>query len=797
MYKFLGLILIMLLASVAFVGCNGPAKEYETIQISYFWNTVKSNMLKETLYENYLMIDHKVEKGQGFVIPHPSANPENYTFDDTSYRYTGWDKVGETVYKSTSVHANYSRLYDVTYKVYNGSFESSYIKGEIPEHLFENDGSDNVATYTFIKWDKELAPVEGDGEIYTAKYDVNIKEGVTEIPADHFKNAEYIRNITVPQSVTEIGSNAFNGCKAENFEMDFSALTKVGDSAFINCESITVNNLDNLVKVGAKAFDSCSAITTLNFKNIETIGVSAFNNCGNLTSVKIPQTITSIGAKAFNNCDILNNIQLDKISTIASFTSVFGKTAGCSVTLGDSITSIADKFFLGSELTSINIPKNVTKIGSLAFSNCYYLNKIQYDSVKIENNSSTNNIFNLAGTLVENGIKVTVGKNVPAIPSYLFYNSSKENYANITEVFFAEGSICTEIALLAFSNLAELVTINLPNGIKKIANFAFSGCEKMEISVDFPNIEVIGRSAFENCKKIDSIIIPKGITSIEESTFSSCSGVTSLSLPVGLKTIGASAFRELAVNSLTIPSTVTSIATAAFSYCKNIIEVVLPAGIEDLSYNAFPVCLSLTTISIIGNSNANYSSIDGVIYNAAVTEIIICPSGRVTSLTIPEGVTKINERAFQFCNIPEIIFPSTLLKIEKDGLYVCEEITKLIIPKSVTTIEDSAFSSCSKLEEVLFEKNSSLTSINNYLFTDCSNLRIVILPVSIKSLDGRSFYGTPKNVKILYCGTEAAFNKITITYPIYINNLAKLYYGTDWEYDADGITPKVTANQGN
>jgi hypothetical protein len=180
-----------------------------------------------------------------------------------------------------------------------------------------------------------------------------ITEGTRGIAYYAFESCSGLTSVTIPNSVTTIGSNAFYGCSNLTTVAIPNGVTSIGSSAFDCCSNLTAVTIPNSVtSIGSYAFYGCSGLTSVTIPDgIKNIENGTFSGCSGLTSVTLPDGITSIGSYAFNQCSGLT-----------------------SVTLPDGITSIGSYAFSQcSGLTSITIPNGVITIGDGAFSFCWDL----------------------------------------------------------------------------------------------------------------------------------------------------------------------------------------------------------------------------------------------------------------------------------------------------------------------------------------------------------------------------------------------------------------------------------------
>lgn len=112
-----------------------------------------------------------------------------------------------------------------------------------------------------------------------------------------------LKGVVIPETVTSIGNNAFQGCTnltSVTFEGAPSTIT-VGNNAFQNCTKLKSINLPAATTIGSLAFDSCTSLEKLSLEfGTESIGDYCFRGCTNLRTLEIPETVTYIGQGAFS-----------------------------------------------------------------------------------------------------------------------------------------------------------------------------------------------------------------------------------------------------------------------------------------------------------------------------------------------------------------------------------------------------------------------------------------------------------------------------------------------------------------
>ncbi len=272
---------------------------------------------------------------------------------------------------------------------------------------------------------------------------------VTKIGEDALKDNTTITSVTIPASVTEIGSNAFAGCTnltIVNYAGDWSNLTiqsgnpAVEDAAkdaaneqlfdfefILNNTAVVVTNYKYkgtaadvtipsrykgkpVTMIDHAAFHN-SAVTSVTIPDsVTSIHDSAFAYCSSLTNISIPNSVTAIGSFAFEGCTKLESITLpSSLLTISEFL-FYDCSQLTTIHIPDSVSSIRTyAFYNCGKLETIRIPVSVTSIGSYAFDDCPSSMTVTYSGSKKQWDAITKGSYNgvLENHLVCNTLEAT------------------------------------------------------------------------------------------------------------------------------------------------------------------------------------------------------------------------------------------------------------------------------------------------------------------------------------------------------------------------------------------------------
>ena len=438
------------------------------------------------------------------------------------------------------------------------------------------------------------------------------------------------------------------------------------------------------------------------------------------STVNIPATVMDPNNQyTFNVTAIANN------STIPNATSV---------TMPNTIVLIEANAFKGKNLRSIMVPSSVTTVEDGAFSQMAALTTINVAP-------GNTHFYSNDGVLIEK-----IGSN-DWVASYPVAKTG-------TEYAVPEGIYGVRTG--AFQCAANLIKLTLPASLKESPSSAeFTGYSS---AAKLANIEVAtGNTAF---KSIDGVLVsldgkkliaypnakPGAASSLP--AYQGVIGQPSASvykIPDGVEVVGQAAFAQ--VNGLTAIelNEVKKLEKGAFDKQTKLRNVRLGSSVDTIEEGAFGGNQNLTAFDV-DPLNPNYTSDDGVIYNADKTELVLFPGGKGGEYTTLPTTTKIRRRAFYYNNVlAKVNFNKNLEVIDGDAFQATTELknitfeaparvksigtfafqgsglTELNIPASLQTVDWSAFG-FSKLKKITVADGSQLQSINKEAFNGCKDL---------------------------------------------------------------------------
>lgn len=266
----------------------------------------------------------------------------------------------------------------------------------------------------------------------------------------------------------------------------------------------------------------------------------------------------------------------------------------------------------------------------------------------------------------------------------------------------------------AFENCKNVTTVTFDSSgsldVETIEDYAFKDCSSLKTITIPKDVSEMGSYVFWNCTSLESIKISANVSKIGSRMFRGCPNLKSIVVEEGNKKYDSrencNAIVETATNTLvcgtensTIPSTITAIGSSAFAE-TGLKNCVIPEGVTSIQNVAFENCQNLESVTLPQSLKRLGSR-------------VFANSG-LTSVVIPEGITWLSDGTFTGCkNLETVTLPTTLETIEYNA-FSNSGLTSIFIPKGVTSISSTSFNYCGKLSTIsVSDENTTYDSRNN------------------------------------------------------------------------------------
>lgn len=270
-------------------------------------------------------------------------------------------------------------------------------------------------------------------------------------------------------------------------------------------------------------------------------------------------------------------------------------------------------------------------------------------------------------------------------------------------------------------------------------NFYYSGIVNIPETVPFHGHEYkvvsIDDGAFVTCINVSYIVLPSTLQHIGKRAFSYCQGLSSITLPEGVISIG----------------------DEAFTACDKLESLVLPKSLAEIGVRPFALSNKLNVT--IADDHPFFIINQGVLYNTSTKEVVLSlpqtdgdlvlqddvksirsyafSDSKVRSVTVNEGITRIEDYTFAYSEIQRVTLPTTVVSIGNNSFYSCAYLYDIYIQGPVKTIGNNAFQYCENLP--LIDLPSSVEIIGNNAFMECKRLKKITLPKNLTVIGQQAF----------------------------------------------------------
>ena len=633
---------------------------------------------------------------------------------------------------------------------------SREIFSEELEHTLENLGFEYEIT------GDSVTVTEYTGGAETLK----IPDGVTRICdgafffcEDPFGEKDSLKSVTLPDSVMEIGSQAFIACSdlKEFCVSPGNTHFKSIDGSLFTADGKTLIHVPGGRKLTEYIVPD----------GVTEIGDFAFCNCSNLRSVRLPNGIRSIGDHAFGDCAELNSLELP-----------------------DSLTQIGDLAFRNCPFTSLTLPENVTHLGERLFWNCERLMEICVSPGNTHFKSIDGILFTADGKIL---IHVPGGR-------------------KLVEYIVPDG--VTKIGDFAFEDCDTLTAAAFPDSVAEIGDLAFGSCKNLtlfgspdscaeeyanEYELKFQEIAQLDENSRATLEaELKKLGFEYEIHGDRVTITGYLGGAEDLTIPDGVTKIGDSAFLGCeSLTSVTFPESVAEIGASAFQGCGSLRTVTLPENVLTVGDGAFAFCWKLTEIRVSAK-NTNFMDRDGILFTADGKMLVQFPNGKPqTEYTVSENVTRIGAHAFAGSgNLKSVLLPASVSEIGPHAFSGCASLEFVKFTASVMKIGPFTFANCVRLQHI--QLPNGVKSVEEGLFFNCENLLSVTFPMCAETVCNNAFYGCENLKSVTFPDTmktieTETFDRCTRLQTATIPN-CETEIGAKVFYDCDDLTIRARAD---
>ena len=459
---------------------------------------------------------------------------------------------------------------------YNNLLNDSKALYDLPSGLLIYAGKDyfegNTALISDSMTEAQISEMKANYTVSSVKKFSDLH--VTGVCSGAFKNNTKITYIDLPESLDDIPMSTFEGCSnLEGLNGSHSQLTQIKKRAFADCVKLKDITLpDSLVELGDESFANTGVINAIpDISHVETLGERIFADCTKLTSVSYSSNV--VGKYMFSGCSHLDTI-------------TWGE-ANANI---DNITEIRAGAFEKTGFVTFVVPKQIKEINDFTFNGCTSLEKVSLygnpnnECYPVEDDDEDEHVYpyvNREGEPCDElkgvqSIKESAFDGCTSLDTinqygedYSHYVGDDGNFEFPYSLVRCDVSSSSSLNNNTFRGTKPTKVYASPN-LKHIGSYAFKGITTLTTfevrQSSLSKLTTIKASAFEGCSNLATFTMSPTVIRIEDGAFKGCQSLGSLDIA---------------------NTTITAVSAYAFYDCQNLEDLVLPEKVASIKANAF------------------------------------------------------------------------------------------------------------------------------------------------------------------------------------------------------------------
>ena len=344
----------------------------------------------------------------------------------------------------------------------------------------------------------------------------------------------------------------------------------------------------------------------------------------------------------------------------------------------------------------------------------------------------------------------------------------------------------------AFENNNIIKKVSIPDSVTKIEEYAFWGCENLETVVLGEGLKEVSDFAFTDCEKLNKVTIPDNINRIGIMAFADCTSLQDITIPVSVTDIHETAFDgvpnlQIHAEEYSYPYRYAiergeELANAPVSPLATEVpdetEIPLPTStpVPTPEPTNRPIGDVVGSATVVGNSavvlvnNRDLDAQDGAdvdieaykeqaVVESQVLDWSYYGDKTLLYMDLPKGTTEIGSFGFARSCLKSITLPEGLTKIDYAAFYHCDSLENVTIPKTVTQIEAKAFTFTPWMQNFLTgnadssENSDFLIVGDGVLLAYRGNATTVVIPEGVKYIAAEAFLNHTEIEKVQFSTT--------------------------------------------